>query len=56
MSDLTRADVAHLASLARIDLSDAELDSLAGERVQLGVGQVDAGEGREVRDVRPGEI
>ena len=31
MSDLTRADVAHLASLARIDLSDAELDSLAGE-------------------------
>ena len=31
MSDLTRADVAHLASLARIDLSDAELDRLVVE-------------------------
>ena len=31
MSDLTRDDVAHLASLARIDLSEAELDHLAGE-------------------------
>jgi aspartyl-tRNA(Asn)/glutamyl-tRNA(Gln) amidotransferase subunit C len=28
---LTRADVAHLARLARIDLSDAELDHLAGQ-------------------------
>jgi aspartyl-tRNA(Asn)/glutamyl-tRNA(Gln) amidotransferase subunit C len=28
---LTRDDVAHLASLARIDLSEAELDHLAGE-------------------------
>ncbi|MEO7234165.1 MAG: Asp-tRNA(Asn)/Glu-tRNA(Gln) amidotransferase subunit GatC [Lapillicoccus sp.] len=28
---LTRDDVAHLASLARIDLSDAELDRMLGE-------------------------
>jgi len=28
---LSRADVAHLARLARIDLSDAELDHLAGQ-------------------------
>ncbi|MBK6887106.1 MAG: Asp-tRNA(Asn)/Glu-tRNA(Gln) amidotransferase subunit GatC [Tetrasphaera sp.] len=31
MSELTRADVAHLAGLARIDLSDAELDKMVGE-------------------------
>ena len=31
MSELTRDDVAHLAALARIDLSAAELDHLAGE-------------------------
>ena len=31
MSALTRDDVAHLASLARIDLSDAELDRMVGE-------------------------
>jgi len=31
MADLTRADVAHLAGLARIDLSDAELDRMVGE-------------------------
>ncbi len=31
MSSLTRDDVAHLASLARIDLSDAELDRMVGE-------------------------
>ncbi len=31
MADLTRDDVAHLASLARIDLSDAELDRMVGE-------------------------
>jgi len=29
MPDITRAEVAHLADLARIDLSDAELDHLA---------------------------
>lgn len=31
MPELTRADVAHLAGLARIDLSDAELDRMVGE-------------------------
>ena len=29
MPDITREEVAHLADLARIDLSDAELDHLA---------------------------
>jgi len=29
MSDITRAEVRHLADLARIDLTDAELDHLA---------------------------
>ena len=31
MSVLSRDDVAHLADLARIDLSDAELDRMVGE-------------------------
>ena len=31
MADLPRDDVAHLAGLARIDLSDAELDKMVGE-------------------------
>lgn len=31
MADLTRDDVAHLAHLARIDLSAAELDRMVGE-------------------------
>lgn len=31
MSSLSRDDVAHLAMLARIDLSDAELDKMVGE-------------------------
>lgn len=31
MSSLTRDDVAHLAMLARIDLTDAELDRMLGE-------------------------
>ncbi|OFE16755.1 asparaginyl/glutamyl-tRNA amidotransferase subunit C [Humibacillus sp. DSM 29435] len=31
MSSLTRADVSHLAGLARIELSDAELDQMVGE-------------------------
>ena len=31
MSALSRDDVAHLAGLARIDLSDVELDRMAGE-------------------------
>jgi aspartyl-tRNA(Asn)/glutamyl-tRNA(Gln) amidotransferase subunit C len=31
MSSLTRDDVAHLAGLARIDLTEAELDRMVGE-------------------------
>lgn len=31
MADLSRADVAHLAGLARIDLSEAELERMVGE-------------------------
>ena len=31
MSAISRDDVAHLAMLARIDLSDAELDTMSGE-------------------------
>ncbi|MDN5790486.1 MAG: Asp-tRNA(Asn)/Glu-tRNA(Gln) amidotransferase subunit GatC [Micrococcales bacterium] len=31
MASLTRDDVAHLAGLARIELSDAELDRMVGE-------------------------
>jgi len=31
MSAISRDDVAHLAMLARIDLSDAELDKMSGE-------------------------
>lgn len=31
MSKITRSDVANLAKLARIDMSDSELDELAGE-------------------------
>jgi aspartyl-tRNA(Asn)/glutamyl-tRNA(Gln) amidotransferase subunit C len=31
MSSLSRDDVAHLAGLARIELSDAELDRMVGE-------------------------
>ena len=31
MSAISREEVAHLASLARIDLTDAELDRLAGQ-------------------------
>ena len=31
MPELTRADVEHLAGLARIDLTEAELDTMVGE-------------------------
>ncbi|HRC39887.1 Asp-tRNA(Asn)/Glu-tRNA(Gln) amidotransferase subunit GatC [Nostocoides sp.] len=31
MAELTRADVAHLAALARIELSDHELETMVGE-------------------------
>lgn len=35
MPAITRDDVAHLAMLARIDLSDAELDRMVGELTQI---------------------
>ncbi len=35
MADLTRAEVAHLAMLARIELNDAELDRYAGQLDQI---------------------
>lgn len=35
MAALNRQDVAHLASLARIDLTDAELDRLSGQLEQI---------------------
>lgn len=35
MSDLTRDDVAHLANLARIDLTETELDRMVGELDQI---------------------
>jgi aspartyl-tRNA(Asn)/glutamyl-tRNA(Gln) amidotransferase subunit C len=40
MSALSRDDVAHVAMLARIDLSDAELDRFAAQLEQI-VGWVD---------------
>ncbi len=42
MAAITREEVAHLASLARIDLDDSELDRLAGQlgRVLDAVAQV----------------
>lgn len=47
MAALNRQDVAHLASLARIELTDAELDRLSGQLEQIvdsvaAVGQVAA--------------
>lgn len=35
MAAITREEVAHLASLARIDLEDSELDRLAGQLGQV---------------------
>ena len=35
MPDLSRDDVTHLASLARIDLSDEELDRMVGELASI---------------------
>ncbi|MCH4249967.1 MAG: Asp-tRNA(Asn)/Glu-tRNA(Gln) amidotransferase subunit GatC [Microbacteriaceae bacterium] len=35
MSDITRDEVAHLAELARIDLSDAEISSLTDQLGQI---------------------
>lgn len=52
MPDLTREDVAHLATLARIDLSDTELDQLVGELTVIldSVAQV---QGADLEGVEP---
>jgi aspartyl-tRNA(Asn)/glutamyl-tRNA(Gln) amidotransferase subunit C len=49
MPDITRDEVAHLADLARIDLSDAELDHLAPQLAVIldsvrSIGEVAAGD------------
>ena len=35
MAEITRDDVAHLAQLARIEMSEAELDKMAGELAHI---------------------
>jgi aspartyl-tRNA(Asn)/glutamyl-tRNA(Gln) amidotransferase subunit C len=50
MSSITRDEVAHLARLARIDLTDAELDHLAPQ-LDLIIGWV-----AQVSDVAAGDI
>lgn len=50
MSSISRDDVAHVAMLARIQLSDAELDKLAGQLETI-VGYVG-----QVGDIASGDI
>ena len=52
MADLSRDDVAHLASLARIDLSDTELDTMVGELGQI-ITSVAAVQQAPIADVEP---
>lgn len=52
MADLTRDDVAHLASLARIDLSGAELDRMVGELGQI-ITSVEAVQQAPIEGVEP---
>jgi aspartyl-tRNA(Asn)/glutamyl-tRNA(Gln) amidotransferase subunit C len=52
MADLSRDDVAHLASLARIDLSESELDTLVGELGQI-ITSVAAVQQAPIADVEP---
>ena len=52
MADLTRDDVAHLASLARIDLSDPELDTMVGELATI-ISSVAAVQQAPIEDVEP---
>ena len=52
MSDLSRDDVAHLASLARIDLSDAELDRMVGELGTI-ISSVEAVQQAPIEGVEP---
>lgn len=52
MADLSRDDVAHLASLARIDLSDAELDRMVGELATI-ISSVEAVQQAPIEGVEP---
>ncbi|WP_277454881.1 Asp-tRNA(Asn)/Glu-tRNA(Gln) amidotransferase subunit GatC [Janibacter sp. DB-40] len=52
MVDLSRDDVAHLASLARIDLTDAELDTMVGELGQI-ISSVEAVQQAPIDAVEP---
>jgi aspartyl-tRNA(Asn)/glutamyl-tRNA(Gln) amidotransferase subunit C len=52
MPEITRAEVAHLADLARIDLSDAELDHLAPQLTVI-LESVDSIRGAAGDDVPP---
>ena len=52
MADLSRDDVAHLASLARIDLSDDELDRMVGELGTI-ISSVEAVQQAPIEDVEP---
>ncbi|TWD13844.1 aspartyl/glutamyl-tRNA(Asn/Gln) amidotransferase subunit C [Marihabitans asiaticum] len=52
MPDLSRDDVAHLASLARIDLEPQELDRLVGELDQV-LGAVAQVQEAPIEDVEP---
>ena len=50
MPEITRADVAHLARMARITMSDAELDAMAGQ-LEVILGAVS-----RVQEVAAGDI
>ena len=52
MSSLSRAEVAKLAKLARIEMTDAELDALSSESAVI-LGAVDRIQGAPLADVQP---
>jgi aspartyl-tRNA(Asn)/glutamyl-tRNA(Gln) amidotransferase subunit C len=52
MSSLTRAEVAKLAKLARIELTDSEMDALSSEFAVI-LGAVDRIQGAPLADVQP---
>jgi aspartyl-tRNA(Asn)/glutamyl-tRNA(Gln) amidotransferase subunit C len=52
MADITREDVAHVARLARIELSDDELDTFTGQLAKVLQHARDV-EALDVRDVPP---
>lgn len=52
MPDLSRDDVTHLASLARIDLSDEELDRMVGELASI-ISSVEAVSRAPIEGVEP---